>query len=269
MSTKRVSSVSNVNVPHFTTETQQTVSPIKKRRHTNDNDKSMLDRSNLASPTGFIQHIDEQYIYGQPFTRELPTRKRIDNLFNSIVQCYTPTQYRKFNSNNNNHKTTNNTYYNLFSIVQSPIRKPTVYDTWSLIDIAKFETGIATYGKNFRLIRINLLQHKTTNELVEFYYKVFKQSVHYNNWKRSTNTQHTHTHHAISIAHNNNTDNANTSTDINTNTDLIIKNESILNSINNNNNNNITRTNASDQLNQSTESTVSSSDSQSNSDVKS
>ena len=57
----------------------------------------------------------------------------------------------------------------LQSLVKSPI--PQIYDKrWSEDDQKKFVKGLRQFGKNFWLIHDELLPHKTTSDIVEYYY---------------------------------------------------------------------------------------------------
>ena len=57
----------------------------------------------------------------------------------------------------------------LQSLVKNPI--PQIYDKrWSEDDQKKFVKGLRQFGKNFWLIHEELLPHKTTSDIVEYYY---------------------------------------------------------------------------------------------------
>ena len=49
-------------------------------------------------------------------------------------------------------------------------------------DIALFESGVCSYGKDFASIQKNVLPHKTVNEIVAFFY-TWKKGSHYYMWK--------------------------------------------------------------------------------------
>ena len=64
----------------------------------------------------------------------------------------------------------------------SPLRKPSVLDDWTPIEVALFESGICSYGKDFHAISRLMAGRKTCGQCVEFYY-VWKKSGHYALWK--------------------------------------------------------------------------------------
>ena len=64
----------------------------------------------------------------------------------------------------------------------SPLRKPAVLDDWSPLEVALFESGICSYGKDFHAIARLMAGRKTCGQCVEFYY-VWKKSGHYAMWK--------------------------------------------------------------------------------------
>lgn len=65
----------------------------------------------------------------------------------------------------------------------SPIRKITVIEKWSPIEIAIFEGSITLYGKNFNQIQ-KYVKTKTVEEVIEFYYD-WKKTSHYKQWKKT------------------------------------------------------------------------------------
>ena len=65
----------------------------------------------------------------------------------------------------------------------SPIRKITVIEKWSPIEIAVFEGSITLYGKNFNQIQ-KYVKTKTVEEIIEFYYD-WKKTSHYKQWKKT------------------------------------------------------------------------------------
>ena len=64
----------------------------------------------------------------------------------------------------------------------SPLRKSSVLDDWTPLEVALFESGICSYGKDFHAISRLMAGRKTCGQCVEFYY-VWKKSGHYAMWK--------------------------------------------------------------------------------------
>ena len=64
----------------------------------------------------------------------------------------------------------------------SPLRKASVLDEWAPLEVALFESGICSYGKDFHAISRLMGGRKTCGQCVEFYY-VWKKSGHYAMWK--------------------------------------------------------------------------------------
>jgi hypothetical protein len=73
------------------------------------------------------------------------------------------------------------TEYSTIDLLLSPLRKESVLDKWTAKEIALFEAGICTFGKEFHSIA-RLMPNKTTAECVDFYY-LWKKSGHYALWK--------------------------------------------------------------------------------------
>lgn len=74
--------------------------------------------------------------------------------------------------------------YGTLDSLLCPLRAPSVLDDWSPRQIALFECGICALGKNFYSISKVLLQsQKSTSECIDFYYKCWKKSKHYAQWK--------------------------------------------------------------------------------------
>jgi len=69
------------------------------------------------------------------------------------------------------------------SYLKSPVRRPTVLETWSPYEIALFEAAIAEYGKEFYRIAKEIGGTKTTKDVIEFYY-IWKKTSHYQQWKK-------------------------------------------------------------------------------------
>jgi hypothetical protein len=91
----------------------------------------------------------------------------------------------------------------------SPVREPNVFDSWSPLEVAKFEAAICLVGKKFNLISkvraprcalarsvrgrrpstahrclLQVIGTKSTSDVIAFYY-VWKQSKNYRLWKSS------------------------------------------------------------------------------------
>lgn len=67
------------------------------------------------------------------------------------------------------------------SILLSPLRKDYAFERWSPYEVAVFETGLCTFGKQFKKIE-KMLKDKSYSEITQFYYK-WKQTSHYQAWK--------------------------------------------------------------------------------------
>jgi len=66
--------------------------------------------------------------------------------------------------------------------LQSPLRRPMVWEDWSPKEIATFEAALMQHGKQFSLVSKNYLPNKSTKDVVAFYY-VWKKTQHYTKWK--------------------------------------------------------------------------------------
>ena len=64
----------------------------------------------------------------------------------------------------------------------SPLRKTSVLDEWSPLEVALFESGICSYGKDFHAISRLMAGRKSCGQCVDFYY-TWKKSGHYAMWK--------------------------------------------------------------------------------------
>jgi len=67
-------------------------------------------------------------------------------------------------------------------LITSEFRKPFVLDSWSPLEIAKFEGGMCSYGKRFHEIS-KVVNTKTSKECVDFYYLIWKLTNRYRVWK--------------------------------------------------------------------------------------
>ena len=66
--------------------------------------------------------------------------------------------------------------------LQSPLRRPTILETWSPIEIALFEAALSEHGKEFHMVQREI-RTKTTREVIDFYY-IWKKTKHYVRWKK-------------------------------------------------------------------------------------
>ena len=66
--------------------------------------------------------------------------------------------------------------------LKSAVRRPTVVEQWSPYEISIFEAAIAEYGKEFHRIAREIGTHKTTKDVIDFYY-IWKKTAHYQRWK--------------------------------------------------------------------------------------
>jgi len=67
-------------------------------------------------------------------------------------------------------------------LITSEFRKPCVLDSWSPLEIAKFEGAMCSYGKRFHEIS-KVVNTKTSKECVDFYYLIWKLTNRYRAWK--------------------------------------------------------------------------------------
>jgi len=71
----------------------------------------------------------------------------------------------------------------LLGAMNSPVRKPILFEKWSPREIAIFEGALALHGKNFHMLQ-RFIKTKSTKEIIEFYY-IWKLTTHGREWKRS------------------------------------------------------------------------------------
>merc|ERR1711957_139081 len=67
-------------------------------------------------------------------------------------------------------------------ILTSPLRRESVIEKWSPLEIATFESSLALFGKEFHQVQ-KFVKSKSTKEIVEFYY-IWKKTSHYKVWKK-------------------------------------------------------------------------------------
>ena len=65
--------------------------------------------------------------------------------------------------------------------LKSPLRRPSIIETWSPYEIAVFEGALLHHGKEFHLVS-KAIGTKSTKEVVDFFY-VWKKTAHYKKWK--------------------------------------------------------------------------------------
>jgi hypothetical protein len=70
----------------------------------------------------------------------------------------------------------------VLQFLKSPMRRSSVLERWSPLEVALFEAALAEYGKEFHKVQ-GEIKTKTTNEIVDFYY-VWKKTPHYKLWKK-------------------------------------------------------------------------------------
>ena len=68
-------------------------------------------------------------------------------------------------------------------LLQSKFRKTEIIDSWNPLDVALFIAGITRFGRDWKSVKA-LLPHRTSMELSEFYYSVWKGSRMYFSWKK-------------------------------------------------------------------------------------
>lgn len=68
-------------------------------------------------------------------------------------------------------------------LLKSNFRKREVIDSWNPLDTALFIAGITRFGRDWASVK-SLLPHKSSMELSQFYYSVWKGSKMYFTWKK-------------------------------------------------------------------------------------
>jgi hypothetical protein len=66
--------------------------------------------------------------------------------------------------------------------IQSKLRRGSVLERWSPLEIATFEAAMAVHGKVFDKIQKEI-KTKSCQEIIDFYY-VWKKTQHYERWKQ-------------------------------------------------------------------------------------
>lgn len=135
-----------------------------------------------SSPSHFNVDDVELAKFGPAFLQEIPERAKVDEILKSVSKMYyTP----KETTNDRQAILVDSAYdkaiYPTIDSLISPLRKTSVWETWSPKEIALFESGICAFGKDFHQIS-KLIQSKDSCECVDFYYN-WKKSAHYQMWK--------------------------------------------------------------------------------------
>ncbi|KAJ1604530.1 putative SANT domain-containing protein [Cryptosporidium canis] len=68
------------------------------------------------------------------------------------------------------------------SLLTHPFRNKEVIDLWGPHEVILFECGVCKYGKEFDKIQ-RIIKTKTTKEIVDFYYCIWKRTSRYKAWK--------------------------------------------------------------------------------------
>ncbi|CUV04175.1 unnamed protein product [Cryptosporidium hominis] len=91
----------------------------------------------------------------------------------------------KANSKNSNLQEPITNAENIISPLQlltHPFRNKEVIDLWGPHEVILFECGVCKYGKEFDKIQ-RIIKTKTTKEIVDFYYCIWKRTSRYKAWK--------------------------------------------------------------------------------------
>eukprot|EP00808_Paulinella_micropora_P009262 g31018.t1 len=135
-----------------------------------------------SSPSHFLVSPEEERTYGAQFADQ-PARQKLDKVLKA-----TSARYHTMREVQGNSVVVDAAYdtlqYPTVDLLLSPLAKPNPLDVWSFKEIALFEVGMTRFGKDFHTIQ-KLIPSKTVNQLVDFYYKVWKFSSHYKMWKQN------------------------------------------------------------------------------------
>lgn len=154
------------------------VSPKKgKRRKT---------QKRCTSPSHLLVPEAEELKFGPRFGLTLPARDLADALLRAVSNMY----YKEKEVHPNGTSVWVSTdygslHYPSLDLLLSPLRQTTPLDFWAPKEIAIFEAAICRFGKDFHRIH-TLVKTKNTNEVVDFYYRVWKKSRNYRIWKDLT-----------------------------------------------------------------------------------
>jgi hypothetical protein len=140
-----------------------------------------------SSPSHFFIPAQEERRFGKEFEYDLPMRERLDGLLRGVAASF---YYPKPVASEDQTKVEisfehGRKFFHSIDSIQCPFRKRSPIEEWSLKEIALFESGIAAFGKDFHRIAKECVKTKATNQLVDFYYRVWKKSAHYQTWKKS------------------------------------------------------------------------------------
>ncbi|KAH8584724.1 myb-like DNA-binding domain-containing [Cryptosporidium sp. chipmunk genotype I] len=69
-------------------------------------------------------------------------------------------------------------------LLTHPFRNKEVIDLWGPHEVILFECGVCKYGKEFDKIQ-RIIKTKTTKEIIDFYYCVWKRTSRYKAWKNN------------------------------------------------------------------------------------
>lgn len=111
-------------------------------------------------------------------------KARIDELLSAVAQMYYPPVCKYKYSKEPEPKwrsERSETEISTLELLMSPLRKKSALDDWTPKEIALFEAGITSLGKDFGAIH-QLIKTKSSKEVVDFFY-TWKQSSHYLMWK--------------------------------------------------------------------------------------
>mmetsp|Transcript_9468 Transcript_9468/g.13212 ORF Transcript_9468/g.13212 Transcript_9468/m.13212 type:complete len:321 (+) Transcript_9468:93-1055(+) len=121
--------------------------------------------------------------YGPKHTIGLPSRSRADKVLGSVAKIYYGATrlagFENFSLNGNEEYP----IYNTMEVLISPLRNPQPVDKWSMNDIALFESAICEHGKDFFKVA-RCIPGKTTEDIVQFYYGVWKYSYNGHIWRK-------------------------------------------------------------------------------------
>lgn len=134
--------------------------------------KARMKIPRCASPCHFNTSDNIQQ-YGPDYLNELPDRKNVDSMLEAVSSLY----YREEKDDKKEKKF----FFSTIDLLTNLLRKPSVMDSWAPKEIALFEAGIFTFGKDFYQIQ-KLIKNKKTADCVQFYY-FWKRSAHYRIWK--------------------------------------------------------------------------------------
>eukprot|EP00474_Spongospora_subterranea_P009510 CRZ09968.1 hypothetical protein [Spongospora subterranea] len=121
--------------------------------------------------------------YDKPVLTLLPQRRKVDMFLNSMSAIFHQPDKKGVPPEMVHYvmPDKDRIQYSTLDALLSPLRKQSIWETWSPFQIALFEAGICTLGKNFHDIA-KLIDQKTTGDVVNLYYH-WKQSSHYEMWK--------------------------------------------------------------------------------------